>query len=208
MGIYDKAVKEKLIKEEGLIEKPITIELEIYVDSGIYESIVENSIILYENMSGYINLNNGKNKVKLLIRDKTTVTANGGNKHVESCSLKIVGPLPYSNKNGVDIIIPPFVKDGEKPYKDAKTPGHDKSEVFIDSNAKVNENDPVIKLGIKFAKENKKILRLLYQKPENEPNQYKLFSQLISNCDYIEDFTFNDKEKNKMLHDKFDNRSE
>ena len=59
--------------------------------------------------------------------------------------------------------------------------------------------DDEINLALKFGDQFYKQLNLIYMKPDNETNQYKLLKEIISKCDYITSCSVGDPEKDKEL---------
>lgn len=182
-------------KFDSLKENQITIE--IYVDSDLYEQLInENLQALQENVQAKVTLNKNNKKLQIVIRDKKTMNM-GGDVGQHSCSIKVTKPSSIMGK-GVDIIIP---DKGEEVYIDPK----------VVNKIKKNKTYPEeINIALDFAKTYQKNLGLIYNKPENVYNQYKLLDEIISKCDYISDIEVNGdnlKIKDKIV-DKFNKKKE
>lgn len=214
MGIYDKAAKEKFIKE-GLMEQEI-INIEVYIDFGVMKILQENESILNEAVRGIFTIGEGKRKINIMFRDKVSVTKGGGCKHVESPSIKIINSGKLTKNGPIDIILPPFKPSDEAPkYKHQpaqKIPGTvDKA--WVDTNHKEfgnmnpNKYPEGLKFALQFANDYNKELKLLYNSPNNEENQYKLIEQIIKKCDYLSGFgIYSNTEKDEYLHNKYSDK--
>lgn len=182
-------------KFDSLKENQITIE--IYVDSDLYEQLInENLQTLQENVQAKVTLNKNNKKLQVVIRDKKTMNM-GGDVGQHSCSIKVTKPSSIMGK-GIDIIIP---DKGEEVYIDPKAA----------NKIKKNKTYPEeINIALDFAKTYQKNLGLIYNKPENAYNQYRLLDEIISKCDYISDIEVNGdnlKIKDKII-DKFNKKKE
>lgn len=207
MGIYGHkfdAFGKDIEHQKPEINQGITIE--IYVDSDLYNQLLEEKFLipLQENITARTTLNDGKS-IDIVIRDIKSMTMGGDIGH-HPTSFKVVKPKSIVGK-GVDIITPQFVKDGEAPYKGGKVPGHFKNgdKSYVDPKAankiKLSKNTypDEINLALKFGDQFYKQLNLIYMKPDNETNQYKLLKEIISKCDYITSCSVGDPEKDKEL---------
>lgn len=191
-------------------EKDKNVVIEIYVSSELFDQLQNSSEIaqLNENVISKVNLNDKKSKTEIviMIRDRKTLSSAGGDVGNHGCSIKLVGPKSIV-KQGIDIIVPNFKKNGEAPYPGAKVPGEftGSDKAFVDPNVDVKKQKIArgsgyideVNLALKFANEYQKQLNLIFKHPENEQNQFKLLSEIINNCDYISKFSIESINKDK-----------
>lgn len=161
-------------------QKELIIEME--VDRSFIDFISNNQKILKEDLQAEVDLKDNKTKVSIIVRDKVTVTSSGGCSHLESPSFKISGPPDLISKTGkIDVIIPGYSEDKTeedlKPYIDKKVLAKFKKKSIPEE----------VKLALKFAEDEQKFLRLIYNKPKTK-NQWKLFNQMIKDSDYVINF--------------------
>lgn len=176
MGLYGH--KLDTLFNEG--SKEIIIEME--VDKEFIDFILSEQELLKEDLQANVTLQDNKTKVTIIVRDKVTVTTSGGCSHIESPSFKISAPEDLISKTGkIDIIIPGYSDDKSeeelKPYVDKK----------VLAKLKKKSLPEEIKLALKFAEEEQKFLRLIYNNPKSK-NQQKLFKQMMKDSDYVIDF--------------------
>lgn len=184
MGIYGWLAKKLVANQNEQILESNELIIEMEVDKSFIDFIKSNQEILKEDLQATVDLKDGNTKVSIIVRDRVTVTTSGGCSRIDSCSFKISGPDKVISKTGkIDIIIPGYdsSKDKEKikPYVDKK----------IVSKFKGGNLPAEVKLALKFAEDEQKFLRLIYNNPESE-NQKKLFRQMIKDSDYVINFKY------------------
>ena len=165
-----------------MVKKQKELVIEIEVDRSFIDFISNNQKILKEDLQAEVDLEDNKTKVSIIVRDKVTVTSSGGCSHLESPSFKISGPSDLISKTGkIDVIIPGYSKDKTeedlKPYIDKKVLAKFKKKSIPEE----------VKLALKFAEDEQKFLRLIYNKPKTK-NQWRLFNQMIKDSDYVINF--------------------
>lgn len=222
MGIYGHkfdAFGKNIEHQKPEIDQGITIE--IYVDSDLYNQLLEEKFLipLQENVSARAYLKDEDAKeITLFIRDNITMSY-GNTKGNHGPSVKIVRPESVVG-SGIDIIIPAFKKTGEAPYKGAKVPGEftGSSKAVIDPNCEKNikkkkgSYPDEINLALKFVDDYHKKLLLIFNKPENEYNQYQLLQSIVKKCDYMTKIVVGNKDRqekfNKIIENKKSNKKD